>query len=279
MQAFPPLGKVEIDRRANGEEQHRDAADQAKEGHRNDPAVVTVFSVLDETDPPAIVMEFVEGFALDRFAAQLNFEQKARLLREVARGLSVAHARGLIHRVLKPDNVIVGLDLRPRILDFGLALSLEEASRQGRESEGTPLYASPEQAKGESLSPRGELQSVPTGPFHAAPVGLAVLSACRADEDAPHGLCCGGKKMAAILPSGLVVTAEPQPGFMHQRGGLQGLARRFSRHLGRGQLTQLLVNQRQQLIEGMLVAFADAFEDQSDVAHVWLPERSAGLTG
>ena len=84
---------------------------------------MTVFSVLDETDPPAIVMEFVEGYSLDRFTAQLNFEQKARLLREVARGLSVAHARGLIHRDLKPDNVIVGPDMRPRILDFGLALS------------------------------------------------------------------------------------------------------------------------------------------------------------
>jgi serine/threonine protein kinase len=124
-----------------------------------DPAVVTVFSVLDETDPPAIVMEFVEGYALDRFAAQLNFEQKARLLREVARGLSVAHARGLIHRDLKPDNVIVGPDMRPRILDFGLALSLEEASRQGRGFEGTPLYASPEQAKGEALSPASDVFS------------------------------------------------------------------------------------------------------------------------
>ncbi len=126
----------------------------------SDPAVVTVFSVLDETDPPAIVMEFVEGYPLDRFAAQLNFEQKARLLREVARGLSVAHARGLIHRDLKPDNVIVGPEMRPRILDFGLALSLEEASRQGRGFEGTPLYASPEQAKGDALSPASDVFSL-----------------------------------------------------------------------------------------------------------------------
>ena len=125
----------------------------------SDPAIVTVFSVLDESNPPAIVMEFVEGFPLDRFAAQLTFEQKARLLREVARGLSVAHARGIIHRDLKPDNVIVGPDMRPRILDFGLALSLEEASRQGRGFEGTPLYASPEQAKGEALSPASDVFS------------------------------------------------------------------------------------------------------------------------
>jgi serine/threonine protein kinase len=124
-----------------------------------DPAVVTVYSVLDETDPPAIVMEFVEGFPLDRFAAQLSFEQKARLLREAARGLSVAHARGLIHRDLKPDNVLVGPDMRPRILDFGLALSLEEASRQGRGFEGTPLYASPEQALGKPLGPASDVFS------------------------------------------------------------------------------------------------------------------------
>src|SRR4030095_1039799 len=50
-----------------------------------DPAVVTVFSVLDDTDPPAIVMEFVEGYPLDHFAAHLNFEQKARLMRGGAR--------------------------------------------------------------------------------------------------------------------------------------------------------------------------------------------------
>lgn len=125
----------------------------------SDPAVVTVFSVLDETDPPAIVMEYVEGFPLDRFAAQLNFDQKARLLREVARGLAVAHARGLVHRDLKPENVIVGPDLRPRILDFGLALSLEEAARQGRGFEGTPLYASPEQALGKPLGPASDVFS------------------------------------------------------------------------------------------------------------------------
>ncbi len=139
-------------RRADTELRRRVLDEARKTAVLNDPAVVTVYSVLDEADPPAIVMEFVEGFPLDRFAAQLNFEQKARLLREVARGLSVAHQHGLVHRDLKPDNVLVGPDLRPRILDFGLALSLEEASRQGRGFEGTPLYASPEQALGKPLT-------------------------------------------------------------------------------------------------------------------------------
>ncbi len=125
----------------------------------NDPAVVTIFSVLDETSPPAIVMELVEGYPLDRFAAQLKFDQKARLLREVARGLSAAHHRGLVHRDLKPDNVVVGPDMRPRILDFGLALPMEEAANRLPAFEGTPLYASPEQVRGEALGPASDIFS------------------------------------------------------------------------------------------------------------------------
>jgi serine/threonine protein kinase len=125
----------------------------------SDPAVVTIFSVLDETDPPAIVMELVEGFPLDRFARQLTVEQKARLLREVVRGLAAAHERGLIHRDLKPDNILVGPDLRPRILDFGLALTIEESSRHTRAFEGTPLYASPEQVMGVALTSASDIFS------------------------------------------------------------------------------------------------------------------------
>jgi len=147
-------------RRSDAQVRERVLAEARHAAALGDPAVVTVFSVHDEADPPAIVMEFVEGYPLDRFADHLNFEQKARLLREVARGLSVAHARGLIHRDLKPDNVIVGPDMRPRILDFGLALSLEEASRQGRGFEGTPLYASPEQALGKPLGVASDVFSL-----------------------------------------------------------------------------------------------------------------------
>ena len=110
----------------------------------NDPAIVTIYSVLEDINPPAIVMEWGEGFALDRFAVQLNPQQKASLLREVARGLAVAHAHGLVHRDLKPDNIIVGPDMRPRILDFGLAV-LPGEMKPPDGFAGTPLYASPEQ--------------------------------------------------------------------------------------------------------------------------------------
>lgn len=118
----------------------------------SDPAVVTIYSVLDEADPPAIIMEMVDGFPIDRIGQNLAMPQKAGLLREVARGLAAAHAHGLVHRDLKPDNIMVGADLRPRILDFGLALSLEEASQSELGFAGTPLYASPEQVMGRPLT-------------------------------------------------------------------------------------------------------------------------------
>lgn len=151
---------IKVLRRRADEPVRRRVLDEARKAAAlGDPAIITIFSVLDETDPPAIVMELVEGFPLDRFSAQLNFEQKARLLREVARGLAVAHEHGLIHRDLKPDNVIVGPDLRPRLLDFGLALSLEEAGRQGGGFAGTPLYASPEQVRGQPLTAASDVFS------------------------------------------------------------------------------------------------------------------------
>ena len=86
---------VKVLRRQGDDQVRRRVLEEARRAAAlNDPAIITIFSVLDERDPPAIAMEWVEGFLLDRVAAQLNFEQKARLLREVARGPAVAHERG-----------------------------------------------------------------------------------------------------------------------------------------------------------------------------------------
>ena len=124
-----------------------------------DAGIVTIYSVLDDTDPPAIVMELVNGFALDQFCQNLAFPQKAQILREVARALSVAHAQGLIHRDLKPDNVLIGPELKPKVLDFGLAIPLEEVRGGLGYFEGSPLYASPEQAAGKPLTSASDIFS------------------------------------------------------------------------------------------------------------------------
>ena len=124
-----------------------------------DTAIVTVHAVLDEGEAPAIVMELVEGFPLDQFAGGLTFEQRARILQEIARALAAAHRRGIIHRDLKPANVLVTPAMKPVILDFGLAISLEEGGRLRSRFEGTPLYASPEQASGKALTATSDIFS------------------------------------------------------------------------------------------------------------------------
>lgn len=124
-----------------------------------DPAIVTVFSVIEEGATPAIVMEVVDGFPVDRAAAPLTFEQKAVILREIARALAAAHRRGIIHRDLKPENILLTPELAPKILDFGLALPQAEAGQGRGMFEGTPRYASPEQVAGAALTPASDVFS------------------------------------------------------------------------------------------------------------------------
>jgi serine/threonine-protein kinase len=151
---------IKILHRHTGEALRRRVLEEARKTARlSDPAIVTVYSVLDETDPPAIVMERVEGFPLDQFSANLTVHQKVRLLREVARGLATAHAQDLVHRDLKPENILVGPGLRPRILDFGLSISTREAPAKAGLFEGTPLYASPEQARAGELTTASDVFS------------------------------------------------------------------------------------------------------------------------
>lgn len=123
------------------------------------PAIVTVHAVLDEHQPPAIVMELVEGFPLDHYAGSLTQEQKVRVLQEIARALAVAHRHGIIHRDLKPGNILLTPGLRPVILDFGLALAVGEADELAVGFAGTPLYASPEQVAGAPLTPASDVFS------------------------------------------------------------------------------------------------------------------------
>jgi predicted Ser/Thr protein kinase len=97
-------------------------------------------------------MELVEGLPLDRFAQQhaLDARQIIGLMRRVCRPIEYAHARGIIHRDLKPSNILVMPDAQPRILDFGLAKTLDSGNTLTLHGEvsGTPGYMSPEQASG-----------------------------------------------------------------------------------------------------------------------------------
>ncbi len=141
------------------EARDRILAEARKAAGLQHPSIVTIHSVATGGDSPGIVMERVHGSPLHLAATSLSWRKKARLLRSVASGLAAAHERGIIHRDLKPDNILVTAELEPKILDFGLALGAEAASRGTRGFAGTPLYASPEQVRGDALTPATDVFS------------------------------------------------------------------------------------------------------------------------
>lgn len=93
---------------------------------------------------------------------ELTFEQITDVLAKVAWGLSSAHENGLVHRDIKPDNILIGDDQSPYVVDFGLALHEDEQSDRPDEFAGTPAYMSPEQfrRKSQFLDGRSDIWSV-----------------------------------------------------------------------------------------------------------------------
>ena len=100
----------------------------------------------DEVD---LIVEYVPGRPLDELTAddRADFRRSARLVEQVAEGLAEVHACGLLHRDIKPQNIILGDDGVPRLVDFGLAVPV--ASEALQEVSGSPRYMAPEQARGQ----------------------------------------------------------------------------------------------------------------------------------
>lgn len=128
------------------------------------PNVVTIHSV-DEDRLPYLVMEFVDGPSLQQRLDAEGFLQLNQILRigiQVASGLAAAHAQGLVHRDIKPGNILLesGIE-RVTITDFGLARAADDASvtREGTVV-GTPQYMSPEQARGAPVEQTSDLFSL-----------------------------------------------------------------------------------------------------------------------
>src|SRR6516165_5498451 len=111
-------------------------------------------------------MDFVQGETLQQLldrTGPLDAAEVVAIGRQVAEGLAAAHAAGLIHRDVKPGNGLIegGPRLRLKITDFGLARAADDASvTQSGVVAGTPLYMSPEQARGDPVDHRSDLFSL-----------------------------------------------------------------------------------------------------------------------
>lgn len=126
--------------------------------HRN---VIRIFDLGQAKGFKFITMEFVEGRDLRvviREKGKLSPEETVRIISQVCRALESAHAAGVVHRDLKPQNIMLDGKDRVYVMDFGIAHSLETPGMtQTGALMGTPEYMSPEQAKGMKVDPRSDL--------------------------------------------------------------------------------------------------------------------------
>jgi eukaryotic-like serine/threonine-protein kinase len=139
----------------------REARSVAQLSH---PNVVAVIDAGEDGGHPYIVFEYIDGETLkqriDRLG-KLPVDEAAAYAIEIGRGLAAAHARRLVHRDVKPQNVLIDRDGRAKVTDFGIALSLESdgLTKTGRVL-GTTDYVSPEQAMGKEIDARSDIYSL-----------------------------------------------------------------------------------------------------------------------
>lgn len=129
-------------------------------GLLNHPGIVTVFDVGEEEGiGPFMAMEFVAGQTLEslvKAGAAVSLEHKLRAVSAIAEALDHAHRLGVIHRDVKPGNVMLTEDGRPKLMDFGIAKREDAGLTQTGTFLGTPSYAAPEQIKEGAVTPQSD---------------------------------------------------------------------------------------------------------------------------
>ena len=148
----------------------REAQDAAKMAH---PNIVRIFDAGEETvtDPsgneaqiPFIVMEYVDGRLLKDIIAQgpIAPDEAARITGQILTALEYSHRAGVVHRDIKPGNIMIAANGQVKVMDFGIARAVSESSATIAETSaivGTAQYFSPEQARGEVVDARTDLYS------------------------------------------------------------------------------------------------------------------------
>jgi hypothetical protein len=182
-------------------------------GRLNDPAVVTVFDVVQELDSVYIVMELVEAPTLSavvRREGALPAPAVAAVGRQVLCALAAAHAAGIVHRDVKPSNIMLAGDGRAKLTDFGIARAVDDPTLTGTGMMlGSPAYLAPERLAGSEATSASDLWSLGAVLFYAVEgraafereTTAATLSAII--HDVPFLTRCQGPLAAAI--SGMLI--------------------------------------------------------------------------
>ena len=132
----------------------------------NDPHIIQIYFIGEDEGQTYFVMEFVEGESLGSMLKRdhkLTVEQSAKVIQQTALGLATAHDRGVVHRDIKPGNLMITSRGSVKIADFGIALSNQDLSKKlttTGEFVGTPGYLSPEVCLGKPVDQRSDIFSL-----------------------------------------------------------------------------------------------------------------------
>ncbi|WP_373650745.1 protein kinase domain-containing protein [Schlesneria sp. DSM 10557] len=184
--------------------------------------VITIHAIEDVAEQPRIVMQYVAGRSLQQkidAEGALELKEILRIGMQTASGLAAAHAQGLVHRDVKPSNILLENGIqRVKLTDFGLARAVDDASlTQSGAIAGTPQYMAPEQANGDAVDYRADLFSLGSviyamcvghSPFRASTAMGVLKRVCHdpprqiqeLNPDIPDWLCNITMKLLAKKP-------------------------------------------------------------------------------
>ena len=138
---------------------HDESQAVAQLSHAN---IVSVYDVSTNPDREYIVMELIDGITLKQYMerrGRMDWRESLHFITQIMRGLSHAHSRGIIHRDIKPQNIMVLRDGSVKVADFGIACLADSAQTLTQEALGSVHYISPEQARGDRIDARSDIYS------------------------------------------------------------------------------------------------------------------------
>ncbi len=244
--------------------------------------LVAVYDVEEIGEEVAIAMAYLPGGTLRAWlTGPRPWREIATVMRDVARGLAAIHRAGLVHRDLKPDNILFDANGRPRIADLGLATLAQAPGPSGLV--GTPAYMAPELLDGAAASERTDQWSFFVCLYEALggrrPFAGATPTALRAAMRSPRGSVAGPRTLQGIVARGLQV----DPAARH--ASMTAVADALARLLGqRVRRVMLGASAGLVVVAGLLVAFAARTDPpcggaDEALAAVWNPSVSARLSG
>ena len=127
------------------------------------PNIVQVYDVSTSESANFIVMELIDGISMKQYMEKkgvLNWKETLHFSMQIAKGLEHAHSRGIVHRDIKPHNIMVLKNGSVKVMDFGIARVMNKSNTLTKEALGSVHYISPEQAKGGHTDNRSDLYSL-----------------------------------------------------------------------------------------------------------------------